>query len=331
MADGDRAEDLPAARAHRSGHARPDRRRPAREERMGGAVEARALAARAHVRKDADDPGRVDVLRGAPARSRERPRAPVREPRGVGVAPEGAGDGEGRPGQAARRLGHRAQDLVHVARGVDRGGHLGQRPDPLDRLAELLCARLDDALELRGVALERRLLLGHPALELADLHGATQRRDQVLAVERLLHVVVRAGAQRSHRKVVLPVPGDEQRGRVGPEDADLVQQREPVHARHLDVGHDDIVVGGEDALERGGGGVAHVHVRIRHAQPQRLGQRLEEGAVVVHHEHGDARRHGAPASAGVPPGARGSWMRNVAPRSGTRWSAIVPPWSLTIP
>ena len=52
-----------------------------------------------------------------------------------------------------------------------------------------------------------------------------------------------------HREVVLTVACDEQRRRVWPQLSDLLQQSQSVHARHLNIAHNRIVIVLPDQLE----------------------------------------------------------------------------------
>ena len=108
--------------------------------------------------------------------------------------------------------------------------------------------------------LESHLLLLDPAAQLAHLDGSAQNRDEVIPVDRLRDEVVGPAAERVHHEIVLSMPGDHERGRIGPACPDLCQQLETVHSWHLDVGHDGIVVAGVQAVERDRarvGGVDH--------------------------------------------------------------------------
>jgi len=147
-----------------------------------------------------------------------------------------------------------------------------------------------------------------------------------VAVDRLLDVVVRTPAQRLYGEVVLAVAGDEQSRRLRAELLDLVQEREPVHPGHLDVGDDRVVVLDRDPPERIRRRVAGLDVQIRHPQPQRLGQRVEKRGIVVDDQ--DARVH---ASAATSDSASGSSIVNTAPPSSPFSIAIVPPCSVTMP
>src|SRR5205085_11333693 len=110
---------------------------------------------------------------------------------------------------------------------------------------------------------------------------------------------------------------------------DLGEEPEAVHARHLDIGDDGVVLALADALERAYGRVDRIDDDLAHPQPQRLGKRLQEGRVVVDDENA-LRAHGADAAcAGAQ--ARGSWRTNVAPSPGRLSTQIVPPASLTMP
>jgi hypothetical protein len=76
-------------------------------------------------------------------------------------------------------------------------------------LNESFCVDQEDAvvdvLEHTRVLLESEPLLLDLPLEPPHVDRALERGDEVLAVDRLLHEVVRAAAQRLHREVVLAV------------------------------------------------------------------------------------------------------------------------------
>src|SRR5205823_14461441 len=85
---------------------------------------------------------------------------------------------------------------------------------------------------------------------------------------------------------------------------------------------DRVVVLARDPPERRRRRVGRLHGHPAHPQPQSLGQRLEQGWVVVDDEDAQRRHHGE---------ARGRLMRNVAPSPGGLATEIVPPCSLMIP
>ena len=70
-----------------------------------------------------------------------------------------------------------------------------------------------DVLEHARVALERKPLLLHLAVEPPKLDRALERGDEVVPVDRLLDEVVSAAAQRLDGEITLAVPGDHQRRR----------------------------------------------------------------------------------------------------------------------
>ena len=226
---------------------------------------------------------------------------------------------EQRPGVAIDHLHVVTRFVCEVPPGQELLGwpqHQGQRR------AKLVA---DVGEELRPELVE----LLDAAPQLLHLHRSAQRRDEVLAVDRLLDEIVGAAAQRLHGQVVLPVPRDQQGRRIRPERADLGEEREAVHPRHLDVADDRIVVGGRDPAERLSRGVAGVHRHRVESQPEGLGKGLQQGDVVVDDE--DACRAHAVGGAGRSPGAWGSWIWNTAPPPGRLATAMVPPWSLMIP
>jgi hypothetical protein len=182
-----------------------------------------------------------------------------------------------------------------------------------------------DMLQHVRVALQFQPLALDPLRQLAPLDRPAQRGGEVLAIDRLLDVVVRAAAERLDGEVVLAVTGDQQGGGLRPQGLDLVQQGETVHAGHLDVGDDGVEVLVSNPRERGGRGIARLDVQLAHPQPKRLGQRLEQGRVVVDDQ--DSRVQGRASSASV----GGSVIVNSAPPSRPWPSSIVPPCSVTMP
>src|SRR5436309_2894730 len=163
-----------------------------------------------------------------------------------------------------------------------------------------------------------------PAPPLTLLDGPRQRGDDVVAVDRLLDEIVGPAAQREHREVVVTVPRDEHRRRVGPERPDLGEQGEAVHPGHLDVGDDRVVVDHADPTDRFRRRVTRVHLDALQPQPHGFGEGLQQGGVVVDDEY--AGHVHLAGSAG-----RGSWTMKVAPSPPPLTTEIVPPCSLTMP
>src|SRR3989449_11268935 len=192
-----------------------------------------------------------------------------------------------------RRVGHLLDLLDDLLHWPTRALQQAQRA-----LADLGCrpafARtlLDDGLELAEVSLQRELSFLDPATRLARRHRPVQCGDEVIPVDRLGDEVTGPAAERAHDQLVLAVPGDYQGGRVGPACPDLGQERQTVHAWHLDVGDYRVVVLDSDPLERRRRGVGRLDGHPAHPQPQGLGQRLEQGRAVAHDEDAQRRPHG---------------------------------------
>src|SRR5437867_8935471 len=133
-----------------------------------------------------------------------------------------------------------------------------------------------------------------------------------------------------NRQRMLAKPGHYQGGCFGLARPDLGQERETVHARHLDVGDDRVVVPRDDPVERLCSRLGCLHGHPGHSEPQGLGKRLQQRRVVVNNKDEDARRrHGGEVSF-VSAGARGRWMTNVAPSPGWLMTDIVWPRLLEI-
>src|SRR2546430_17376397 len=96
--------------------------------------------------------------------------------------------------------------------------------------------------------LESQLLLLDPAAQLAHLDGSAQNRDEVIPVDRLRYEVVGPAAERLHHEIVLSMPGDHERGRIGPARPVLSQQLEPLHSGTLDAGPNGIAVARDQAV-----------------------------------------------------------------------------------
>src|SRR5439155_11175273 len=188
---------------------------------------------------------------------------------------------------------------------------------------------LHDPLQFLGAAFQRQLPVLHPAIQHVRSNRAVQRRHEVVPVDGLLDEVAGPAAESANHQLVLAMPGDYEGGRVRPARPDLGQQRQTVHPRHLDVGDDRVVVLDGDPLERRRRGVGRLDGHPTHPQPQGLGQRLQQGRVVVDDEDAQRPRHWEVSF--VSAGARGRWMRNVAPAPGWLTTEIVPPCSLMIP
>src|SRR5262249_8988206 len=114
----------------------------------------------------------------------------------------------------------------------------------------------------------------------------------------------------------------------GPKPPDLLEQREPVHDRHLDVAHDRVVVDLPDPLERVRRRLRGVDLDPLRAEADRRRQRLEERDVVVDEQ--DPRLVHRSGSSGLSPPEAGTSTMNVAPPPGVGESEISPPCSLTM-
>ena len=163
-------------------------------------------------------------------------------------------------------------DLLHLA---TRAHQKPQRTlDDFVRISQLARALFDDGLEFVEVTLQRHLLFLDPTTQLTHLDCPTQRRDEVISVDWLWDEVVRAAAKGLHDQVVLAVPGDHQRGCVGPLRPDLGQQLETVHPGHLDVGDDRVVIPGGHPVEGGRSRVSRLDRHPGHSEPEGLGKCL---------------------------------------------------------
>ena len=220
------------------------------------------------------------------------------------------------------RLGH--SELKSLGKRLEQGRVVVH--DEHARLFAPAPELLHDLFQLAGAALQGHLPVLHPPIQCVRSHRARQRRHEVIPVDRLLDEVVGPAAESLNRQRVLAVPGDHQDGRVGPSRPDLGQERQTVHARHLDVDDDRLVLPSGDPVEGGRPRVGGVDRHAVHSEPERFGQRRQQGRVVVDDEN-VRRRHGSLVSAA----ARGNCRRKVAPSPGRLTTEIVPPCSLTIP
>jgi hypothetical protein len=87
--------------------------------------------------------------------------------------------------------------------------------------------------------------------ELALLARVPHDFEKPLRNERLLDEIIGAEAHRLDRRLYIAVTGDHHDGKLGIGFLRATQQREPVHALHLEVGHHDARKGGAE-LRRGG-------------------------------------------------------------------------------
>ena len=125
----------------------------------------------------------------------------------------------------------------------------------------------------------------HLALERVRLNRLVQRRDEAVAVDWLLDIVVRAAAQTLERQVIFTMTRDHDGRGVRPARKDFCEEREAVHSGHLDISDDRIVVALGDALERRHRRVDRFHDDAAHSEAQRLGKRLQQSRVIVDDEN----------------------------------------------
>jgi hypothetical protein len=211
--------------------------------------------------------------------------------------------GAGLAGDQHRAVG-RGEARELLAQAAQRGRAAHQRlgaPQAGDRAAQLL------QLALQQVVLDRAL---HDAHELLGLH-------------RLLQEVEGAGLHGLHRLGYRADAGDHHDRNAHTAPARLVEQREPVAARHAQVGHDRLALA---LLEE-----AHGLLRARGGAggealgAQDLLQRVaHEGFVVDDQDMGGFHQL-------VSGRLRGSRTTKRAPPSGRFSALIVPPWARTIP
>ncbi len=98
--------------------------------------------------------------------------------------------------------------------------------------------------------------------------------------------------ERLHRGVHPRVARDQEHGHVEVAPTDLAQELDPVHARHVDVGEDDLVVVRVDEGER----LPPVArgVDLPAGLRQHGAEHVQEIALVVHHQDAAAARRGGP-------------------------------------
>ena len=185
-----------------------------------------------------------------------------------------------------------------------------------------------DMLEQAGVPLEREPLALDFPVEPAHPDRSFERGDEVVAVDRLRHEVVRSAAERPDGEIMLAVAGDQERRRAGPDLDDRLEQGEAVHPGHLDVGHDRVVVDLLDPLEGVRRGLRRVDLDALHAQEDRLGKRLEQRDVVIHEQDPRALHRSRSSVTSSP--IMGISTVKVAPPPGVLESEISPPCSLTM-
>ena len=107
---------------------------------------------------------------------------------------------------------------------------------------------------------------------------AVDHRDQVIGLDRLLEIVGRAVAQRLDRAVDRGVRGEQHERHARRDPARAVEQREPGHAAHLEIGEHEV---GRGALERGDRRLGALDALERKAVPERVAHLLSREPAVV--------------------------------------------------
>jgi hypothetical protein len=122
----------------------------------------------------------------------------------------------------------------------DGRAHRGELLHLLDQLLDLGAlsdqASVDVGGLQAGVGVRRRPL----GLDLAELDPALEGRDQLVHAERLLEVVERAVLERLDGALRARVRRHDDRHVVGIVGLQLLQQRDPIHRLHVDVGQDHV-------------------------------------------------------------------------------------------
>jgi hypothetical protein len=220
------------------------------------------------------------------------------------------------PGAALARHEH--------ARGAPR-----RAPHELEDAAQGLALRHDGrcAAALAKLRTQVAVLTREPRV----LECTRDQRLERLVVEGLLHVVEGAEAHGAHRGVDRGVSGEHDHGDLGIGRAHPLEHRDPVEARHLEVGEQQVEALGGEGGESSLGLLEAAHVPAEPAQ-HHLEDRHHACLVV---QDRDARDHAAAPAARRPsaPGpARGSTTskhapdpRGPAPAPGT--TRIAPPWA----
>ncbi len=117
------------------------------------------------------------------------------------------------------------------------GGHLADRLEDRQHLRALAHQVVEAVLVLEPLAQRARLL--HEAL---PLQGLLEDDLQLLDVDRLAEVVLGAELHRLDRRLDRAVGGHDDDHRLRAHLLDLREQLDPVHARHAQVGEDDVGV-----------------------------------------------------------------------------------------
>ncbi len=202
---------------------------------------------------------------------------------------------------------NRARDqLLAGARfAANQNRHVGRR-DLVDRLehAHHRARSPDHVLEHAGLEphlLEQLVVL---ALEQLRLHHLAHFQAQLVVVERLGQVILGAGLHRFDRDSLRAERGDHQHGACGIELAHMLEQFEPAHSLHAEVGDDDVEQAGLDLLERFFAGLRRLDfVALLGEEPF---ERDDDAALVVNYQQSpfqfrslEVGADGAPAASGT--------------------------------
>src|SRR6266568_6240589 len=136
-----------------------------------------------------------------------------------------------------------------------------------------------------------KLLFEHRASQLVRLNGTVQGSHKVIAVDRFLNEVIGTTTEGLDGEIMLTMASDQQRRRIRSQLLYIRQQSQPIHAGHLDIAHDGIVMILSDQLKRSEGGIRGIYLCPLHPQRQCLGKRLQQGYVVVNDENMWAVHH----------------------------------------
>src|SRR5947209_14763356 len=95
-----------------------------------------------------------------------------------------------------------------------------------------------------------KLLLKYPAAQLMCLNSALQCSHKVVTINWLLDEIVRSPPQSLYREIMLTMAGNKKRGDIWSQFFYLLQQRQSVHTRHLNISYNGIIVTFLNELER---------------------------------------------------------------------------------
>src|SRR6266496_3395139 len=102
-------------------------------------------------------------------------------------------------------------------------------------LHQLTCAFLHRLLKRFRIFLQNALLLSYLLAQLVRLNSSAQGSRKVIAVNRFLNKIIRTPAQSLNSEIVITVASYEQRRRSRSQFLYLRQQRQTIHAGHLDI------------------------------------------------------------------------------------------------